>query len=366
MKNNKLYELIFFVTSRCNSNCSHCFNRSNLNNQAKDLSLEEIGQLSKNLPEIENLLLSGGEPFLRPDLPELINIFKINNHIKTISIPTNGILTEKIMETCGRILEIKGFASVSINLSLDGLAKIHDQIRGVEGNFEKVLNTLKRLVELKGRNRKLNILINSVVSQDNYQELFRLSEYLKNEPEISNHFFEIIRPELRFATKGKPDSLFLNRSFYSRVLSFQYDKFKINLKAKNFLKRFLHKIIFLGKSALVYNLQLSNFNNDQAWPFACRAGSNILVLNSDGRVRPCELRDKIFSLEKNFKNRKLIVGSELEQEIKLIKEQKCFCTHVCFIDASINSSWLAKYFLIPFLGLRNYIKYEYFSYYPDL
>lgn len=364
MSKGRLYELIFFVTSRCNSNCRHCFNRSNLNNGVKDLSLEEINGFAKNLPEIENLLLSGGEPFLRNDLAELINIFKTNNNIKTISIPTNGILTDRIIEACVKILKIEGLEGVSINISLDGLAETHDQIRGVPGNFQKVLSTLKELGQLK--DKRLNILINSVISQDNYQELFSLFKYLENEPAISNHFFEIIRPELKLAKGDEPRGFFLNKSFYSRVLRLQYSKFKNNFKTKNFIKRFLHEIRFLGKLALIYHLQLLNFNNNKAWPFDCQAGKNILVLNSDGRVRPCELRGKTFSLAENFKSGKVAVNSELERELKLIKKQKCYCTHFCFIDASINDSRYAQYFLIPFFGLLNYLKYEIISHNPDL
>jgi len=366
MHKNQLYELIFFVTSRCNSNCRHCFNRSNLNNNLADLSLEKINDLAGDLPAIDNLLLSGGEPFLRPDLAELIKIFRANNNIKTVSIPTNGLLTDSIVDECAKILAIEGLRSVSVNLSLDGLAKTHDQIRGVKGNFEKVLNTLKELKKLKEKNSKLNILINSVIVKDNYQELFNLFEYLENESAISNHFFEIMRPELKSAASDKPQDHFISKSFYSRALSLQYGKFKIDLKTKNFIKRFLHEVNFLGKMALIYNLQLSNFNNNKVWPFFCQAGKNILVMNCDGRVRPCELRDKTFSLSENFKNKKLVVNSELERELESIKKQKCYCTHFCFIDASINASLYARYFLIPFFGLLNYIKYEYFGYRPNL
>ena len=366
MFENRLYELIFFVTSRCNSNCRHCFNRSNLNNNIKDLTLKEIDKLSKSLPEIENLLLSGGEPFLRSDLAELINIFKANNNIKTVSIPTNGILTDRIVEECVKILKIEGLRGLSINLSLDGLAKTHDQIRGVKGNFEKALGALKELGKLKETHARLDVLINSVVSEDNYQELFGLFKHLENEPAISNHFFEIIRPELKFTAKGQPNSLFLNKSFYGRVLSLQYNKFKINLKSKNIIKRFYHQISFLGKIGLIYQIQFYNFKNHKAWPFFCQAGKDILVLNSDGRVRPCELRGKTFSLNENFNKGKLIVDSELAREISLIKKQKCYCTHFCFIDASINDSLYARYFLIPLFGFLNYLKYEYFSHHPNL
>jgi len=362
----KLYELIFFVTSRCNSNCSHCFNRNNLNSNIKDLTLKEIDSLSKNLPEIENLLLSGGEPFLRGDLVELINIFRANNNIKTISIPTNGMLTEKIVKTCSMILEIKGLKGISINLSLDGLAQTHDRIRGVSGNFLKTISTLKELNKLRNSHKRLNVLINTVVSQDNYKEIFNLFDYLAEESAASNHFFEVIRPAIKLIGKNERHDFSLDKLFYKRILSIQYRLFKNQLETRNFIKKFLHEISFLGKFALIYNIQLLNFNSNKAWPFSCRAGNNILVLNSDGKIRPCELRDRTFSLKENFKNKKLIHNSELEKEIKLIKKQKCFCTHVCFIDASINKSLFAKYFLIPFLGLINYIKYEYFCYHTNI
>lgn len=363
---NKLYELVFFITSRCNSSCSHCFNRNNLNSQTKDLSLEEINNLSKNLPKIDNLLLSGGEPFLRNDLPELIKIFKVNNNIKTVSIPTNGLLVDKIIEISKKILEIEGLASVNINLSIDGLAKTHDQIRGVSGNFDKIITALSELSKLRKNYDHLNILINSVITKDNYRELFDLHNYLVKKPGASNHFFEIIRPMSKFGDESRQNYFSLDKLFYNRVLSFQYGLFKSGLKSKNLIKNLLHKIFFLGKFSLIYKIQHLNFKHNQAWPFICQAGKNILVLNSHGRIRPCELRDKDFSLNENFKEKKIIDTSELSQELKLIQKQKCFCTHVCFIDASINNSLLAKYFLIPIFGFKNYIMYEYISHHTNI
>ena len=84
--------LIFFVTSKCNSNCKFCFYKSKLNS-GDDLSLGEIRKISLGIGNFTNLLFSGGEPFLREDLPEIVDIFISQNQVKNISIPTNGINT---------------------------------------------------------------------------------------------------------------------------------------------------------------------------------------------------------------------------------------------------------------------------------
>ena len=67
-------ELILYVTSTCNQKCSHCFYSAELN-QPNDLSFADYELISKNCNDIEAILIGGGEPFIRKDLPEIINIF---------------------------------------------------------------------------------------------------------------------------------------------------------------------------------------------------------------------------------------------------------------------------------------------------
>ena len=102
--------VIFFVTNKCNSKCKHCFYWRNLNSNKNELTLEEIDKITKNSGKIQVLLLSGGEPFLRKDLFEIISLFIKNAGVKVISIPTNAILTKEIKEQTERL--IKNFAKV--------------------------------------------------------------------------------------------------------------------------------------------------------------------------------------------------------------------------------------------------------------
>ena len=78
---------IFFVTTKCNESCKHCFYHEHLN-QKDEMSLQEIEQMVGKLGKVQVLLLSGGEPFLRKDLYEVIKLFITKAGVKVVSIPT--------------------------------------------------------------------------------------------------------------------------------------------------------------------------------------------------------------------------------------------------------------------------------------
>ena len=86
--------LIFFINSLCNMKCEHCFYWQQLN-QKTDLTFEEIVALSEELGPIENLNLSGGEPFLRKEFAAICRQFITKNGVREIYVPSNGYFTER-------------------------------------------------------------------------------------------------------------------------------------------------------------------------------------------------------------------------------------------------------------------------------
>src|SRR5262249_49018779 len=96
--------LILFINSICNMKCDHCFYWSNLNRR-DDLTKDEIIALSRSLGQIENLNLSGGEPFLRKDFAEICLQFVTQNQVRQIYVPTNGWYTDKTIEQISAILK---------------------------------------------------------------------------------------------------------------------------------------------------------------------------------------------------------------------------------------------------------------------
>ena len=132
--------LIFFITAKCNSRCRMCFYWKNIEKfkKQKELTLEEIKKISKSFNHLQYLTISGGEPFLRDDLSQIVQTFVKQNNAQFISIPTNGILSEKIARLSEDMFKKCPNSFCRVALSIDGIGRDHDKIRGVLGNFKKL------------------------------------------------------------------------------------------------------------------------------------------------------------------------------------------------------------------------------------
>jgi len=97
--------------------------------------------------------LTGGEPFLSPNLFEIIKILVSKNPRVRIIISSNGFATELIRQKMIEILKIK--PGIGIGISLDGIGEIHDQIRGIPGGYNKVMATMAMLNDLGVKNLRL-------------------------------------------------------------------------------------------------------------------------------------------------------------------------------------------------------------------
>lgn len=137
----KYNDAVLAVTYQCNSKCRMC-NIWKMKH-VPALELNEYKKLPKTLKTIN---ISGGEPFLRPDLPELIKIIKKTCPNAQIIISSNGFATDLIIDQMKKILKID--SRIGIALSLDGIGITHEKVRGIPGGYDKVLKTLKGLKDL--------------------------------------------------------------------------------------------------------------------------------------------------------------------------------------------------------------------------
>ena len=99
--------LILYVTARCNARCKHCFYWEEINSAKKDneLSLDEINRISKNLGRVKLLSITGGEPTLRSDLPQIVHTFHVNNKIDHVALHTNGFFSERTRDMAVQIVK---------------------------------------------------------------------------------------------------------------------------------------------------------------------------------------------------------------------------------------------------------------------
>ncbi len=190
--------LVFFITNRCNARCKHCFYWKELNRSSDEINLEEIKILASSLKHPAHISLTGGEPSLRLDLIEICQAFTKINHSPSIHISTNGLLPQNIYQLCKQILTSCSCKTLTIQISLDGLKRTHDEIRGVSGAFNKTTETIKKLKILQQEFSNLEIEIATVIMRHNYHEIEKLIKFTQrfHVP----HKFSIIRG--RYSTFG--------------------------------------------------------------------------------------------------------------------------------------------------------------------
>ena len=197
--------LILFINSICNLKCEHCFYWQRLN-QRDDLTVEELVALSEDLGPIENLNLSGGEPFMRPEFAEICLQFIRQNGVKQIYVPTNGYYTEKTIEALEKVLADDRLELFACELSLDGMAEFHNKFRGNPRSFEKAMETYDALAELQQRDPRLRIHAISTVVGPNLDDIRELTTYLHQRcPKMDHHNLAIIRGDRKNESLKGPE-----------------------------------------------------------------------------------------------------------------------------------------------------------------
>jgi MoaA/NifB/PqqE/SkfB family radical SAM enzyme len=147
------------------------------------------------------LTFTGGEPFLRSDLHEIVIGGAEACRPGVITIPTNGLLTKRIVTQVDQICAAATHSQVGINLSLDGIGQEHDEIRQVPGNWDRALETWQGLKELQSRHQNLVLSIHTVVSKYNIARIPTIAEGLEFlEPD--SYITEVAEERVELDTMG--------------------------------------------------------------------------------------------------------------------------------------------------------------------
>ncbi len=124
------------VTYRCNARCSMCSRYKAPSKPEEELTLDTI----RKLPQMYFTNITGGEPFIRTDLKDIVR--ELYKKSERIVISTNGFFTDRIIELC------KEFPQVGIRISIEGLEQTNNAIRGLPDGFNRGYTTLKKLREM--------------------------------------------------------------------------------------------------------------------------------------------------------------------------------------------------------------------------
>jgi MoaA/NifB/PqqE/SkfB family radical SAM enzyme len=135
-KSEKKLNGTIIVTYRCNARCTMCNRYKAPSRPDEEISLDTI----RKLPRMYFTNITGGEPFIREDLPDIVG--ELYKKSSRIVISTNGYFTDRIIKLA------EEFPNVGIRVSIEGLEQTNNEIRGLPDGFNRGYSTLKKLVEM--------------------------------------------------------------------------------------------------------------------------------------------------------------------------------------------------------------------------
>lgn len=345
MFTNELDTVILFITSICNQRCASCFYWESLNRK-DDINKKDIEKISQTSGKLRALFISGGEPFLHQEIDEVLGMFVTNASVETISVPTNGMTPKRIGEKVASFMDKHGKTTLRINVSMDGFKETHDYIRQVPKAYERALETIGVLKDLKSGYPNLYVFVSTTLCEANYLEVENFSNFLMKDIGVDGHNLGIIRGDSK-------DPAFMNNrklvaATYRRLYEKQLSNYAYAL-AKDVENE--HSIMGMLKDYVISAINLSQFQMshdallyDTGWGYNCMAGRGIVTIDANGDLRACELRERILNLRDfDFNLKAALASQQMKRERQQIILDQCHkgCTHGCFITTSFRRSPLA-------------------------
>jgi radical SAM protein with 4Fe4S-binding SPASM domain len=306
------YKLTFAVTYRCNAKCKIC----NIwkNPSKNELTLDEIEEFTKN-SKFKWVNLTGGEPFIRKDLFEIIKLFEKYNHPYIINCTTNGYFTSKILDYVEYILKKLKIPRFILVVSIDGPCELHDKLRGIK-IWNNAVNTFKELRKFSKKYKNFSTYIGFTLSQFNFGKLEETFYSIKSIiPDLLPEEFHINFVHLS-EIFYKNVNLKIPKNFelriYEEIINFWKTRHKKYFNIVNFLE---WKYITLLKQYLETN-QI---------PLSCKALNSSIFIDPIGNIYPCTIfNKKLANLREIDYDIKKIWNSKQTKEIrKLIKYKRC-------------------------------------------
>ncbi|MDP2922972.1 MAG: radical SAM protein [Candidatus Omnitrophota bacterium] len=298
--------LTLYVTNRCTLRCKTCF--LNFDKPDKnELTLPEIDKIAFYLRGLIWLDITGGEPFLRKDLPDICAKFDTYS----LTIPTNGFDPALISEMTQEIRK-RTSAVMNIAVSIDGFEATHDEIRS-KGSFQRAIETLKLLKQIKG----IKVRIITVLCERNYDETIDFMRFIKT--------FDIDFHSINF--RRGPATI----SKYSCPSVEKLEEIKENIfriwKTYDYGFKTLEGKILRNYQQLMYETSLRIIKEKRQIP-SCLAGKYHSVIWANGDYSFCEMLEPFGNIREEDIGL-LLKSKKAEKVRRSIRDGKCYCYHNC-------------------------------------
>lgn len=320
------------VTYRCNARCSMCNRYKAPSKAEEEISIDTI----KKLPKMYFTNITGGEPFIREDLKDIvIELYKKSDRIV---ISTNGFFTDRIVDLC------KEFPQIGIRISIEGLENTNNEIRGLKDGFNKGYTTLKTLVDMGMKDVGFGMTVQDKNAPD-LVPLYELSDEMGMEfatASLHNSFYFV---EAKNIIKDRP------------MVAENFEKLINEMLNSNSPKKWFRAY---------FNHGLINYIYGQKRLLPCDMSFDTFFIDPYGDVMPCNgTKDKEVMGNLNEQNWDELWNSE---QADRVREKVRHCDRNCWMIGSVSpamhkyiwvpAAWVIKHKFLHFFKEKKYSMYE--------
>ncbi|HUI45139.1 MAG TPA: radical SAM protein [Nitrospirota bacterium] len=296
------------TTYRCNAQCHMCNIWKFPTDQKEELDVS----IYEKLPNVHSFNVTGGEPFLRSELPDIIRILKKKS--RRIVISSNGYFTDRIARL------FKQHRDIGLRVSLEGLPRANDDLRGIKDGFDRGIRTLIELDRMGVKDIGFGITVSDRNAKD-LLELYHLSKMMK----------------LEFASAA------LHNAFYFHKFD---NKFDDPVAAKHEFKKLAEELLRSKRVKdwfrAFFNYGLAQYIDGKPRPLPCEMGHDSFFLDPFGRILACNALDQSMG---NLKGSSFdTIWSSPESEA--VRAQVRACQKNCWMIGSVSQQ-MKKYIWVP-------------------
>ncbi|MFL6374086.1 MAG: radical SAM protein [Pyrinomonadaceae bacterium] len=316
--------LNILVTSVCDMRCTHCFFTEELDDRPRkklQMKADEIARISETLGgNLGVLVLAGGEPFTRKDLPEIVRSFYENNKLDSVYLMSNGQIHQRIFPDVTRILDECPDLNVTVALGIDGVKESHEKIRRKEGSWDKAIHTARTLQQMKREQYpRLDIQTCTCVMRSNEDTIFDWYNFLKHDLKPDKVNINYIRPP-----SADPNELNFDPNRYAQ-LSHQILE---DTKSSALKNNYGGKSGFFKAAVDIYMHDVITKTKEQEKAqLKCYAGSAGAVIYDTGALSSCENKADVLNLRDYDWNFQAAWKTDAMKARRVEVADGCYCTH---------------------------------------
>ena len=307
-------DMCIIVTYRCPMRCKMCNIWQNPTQKDKEITLEEI----ERLPSVKFINITGGEPFVREDLEDIIELcFKKSPRVV---ISTSGWFEDRLIKLAQR------FPNIGIRISIEGLSQKNDELRGRQGGFDKGLRILLKLKEMGIKDIGFGITVSNQNSSD-MLSLYRLAKSLGME----------------FATAA-----FHNSYYFHKDDNYITNQDEVCANFEKLMKMQLKELHPKSWFRAYFNMGLINYIHGNPRLLPCEAGLVNFFVDPYGEVYPCNGLEEKFWKESmgNIRTTKNFDEIWRSEQADRVRELVRTCPKHCWMVGTA-SPVMKKYIATP-------------------